>query len=101
MFGRCIPYRSIKRDPSSCVQQGSSTPIDDLEFLLISSQKNPRMMFPKVYRIFTIWFDWICMIEQLIMQGGWEIDESLEEAASRETFEEAGVVGEVQVQVCI
>ncbi|XP_006346639.1 nudix hydrolase 18, mitochondrial-like [Solanum tuberosum] len=72
----CIPYRSKKRDPSSCVQQGS-TPIDDLEFLLISSQKNPRMMFPK---------------------GGWEIDESLEEAASRETFEEAGVVGEVEVQ---
>lgn len=29
---------------------------------------------------------------------GWEIDESLEEAASRETFEEAGVVGEVEVQ---
>uniref|UniRef100_M1B5F1 Diphosphoinositol polyphosphate phosphohydrolase n=1 Tax=Solanum tuberosum TaxID=4113 RepID=M1B5F1_SOLTU len=26
-------------------------------------------------------------------KGGWEIDESLEEAASRETFEEAGVVG--------
>ncbi|PHU00972.1 Nudix hydrolase 17, mitochondrial [Capsicum chinense] len=70
----CIPYRCKTRDPSSCVQ---GSPIDDLEFLLISSQKNPRMMFPK---------------------GGWEIDESLEEAASRETFEEAGVVGEVVVQ---
>lgn len=35
------------------------------------------------------------------MQGGWEIDESLEEAASRETFEEAGVIGEVEVQVRI
>ncbi|KAM3221778.1 hypothetical protein P3L10_021048 [Capsicum annuum] len=74
---RCIPYRCKTRDPSSCVQ---GSPIDDLEFLLISSQKNPRMMFPKV---------------------GWEIDESLEEAASRETFEEAGVVGEVEVQVRI
>ncbi|KAF3663438.1 putative glucan endo-1,3-beta-glucosidase 12-like [Capsicum annuum] len=72
---QCIPYRCKTRDPSSCVQ---GSPIDDLEFLLISSQKNPRMMFPKV---------------------GWEIDESLEEAASRETFEEAGVVGEVEVQV--
>jgi len=41
------------------------------------------------------------MIEQLKMQGGWEVDESLEEAASRETFEEAGVVGEVEVQVRI
>jgi len=58
VVGRCIPYRSKKRDPSSCVQQGS-TPIDDLEFLLISSQKNPRMMFPKVYiyRICTIQFN--------------------------------------------
>lgn len=30
-------------------------------------------------------------------QGGWEIDESLEEAASRESLEEAGVLGKVEV----
>ncbi|KAM3289950.1 nudix hydrolase 18, mitochondrial isoform X1 [Capsicum chacoense] len=97
----CIPYRCKTRDPSSCVQ---GSPIDDLEFLLISSQKNSRMMFPKVSvylsiiqynSIFNMWEMYHSPIK---MQGGWEIDESLEEAASRETFEEAGVVGEVDVQ---
>ncbi|CAN4100284.1 unnamed protein product [Withania somnifera] len=66
----CIPYRYI-----NCYQSGFN--IDDLEFLLISSQKSPRLMFPK---------------------GGWEIDESLKDAALRETFEEAGVLGNVEVQ---
>ncbi|XP_060168945.1 nudix hydrolase 18, mitochondrial-like [Lycium barbarum] len=66
----CIPYRY--RDN---YQSGSN--IDDLEFLLISSQKSPRLMFPK---------------------GGWEIDESLKDAALRETFEEAGVLGDVEIQ---
>ncbi|KAF3619413.1 Nudix hydrolase 17, mitochondrial [Capsicum annuum] len=66
----CIPYRY-----RNSYQSGSN--IDDLEFLLISSQKSPRLMFPK---------------------GGWEIDESLIDAALRETFEEAGVLGDVEVQ---
>ncbi|CAH9095992.1 unnamed protein product [Cuscuta epithymum] len=46
----------------------------EVEVLMISSLKKGRetMMFPK---------------------GGWELDESIEEAASRESFEEAGVVG--------
>ncbi|KAI3976492.1 hypothetical protein MKX01_008350 [Papaver californicum] len=60
----CIPYR-----------------FDDekqLEVLVISSQKNHKMLFPK---------------------GGWEIDESMEEAALRETLEEAGVVGEVKFKL--
>jgi len=30
-------------------------------------------------------------------QGGWESDESMEQAALRETIEEAGVVGNVEV----
>nr|GMD33920.1 nudix hydrolase 18, mitochondrial-like [Ipomoea batatas] len=68
----CIPYR-YKKDYHSPSVNG--TPVDDLEFLLVSSQKSPRLMFPK---------------------GGWEQDESLEEAASRETFEEAGVLGEAE-----
>lgn len=33
------------------------------------------------------------------MQGGWELDESVEEAASRESLEEAGVLGIVQVSI--
>ncbi|XP_019168679.1 PREDICTED: nudix hydrolase 18, mitochondrial-like [Ipomoea nil] len=68
----CIPYRYTKTNQSIC---GTAT-IHDLEFLLVSSQTCPRMMFPK---------------------GGWEQDESLEEAAHRETFEEAGVHGKVGV----
>lgn len=70
----CIPYRYRKTNQSSTVQ---GTKIDDLEFLLISSQKSPRWMFPK---------------------GGWETDEALEDAALRETFEESGVIGDVEVQ---
>ncbi|KAI3920827.1 hypothetical protein MKW98_005653 [Papaver atlanticum] len=57
----CIPYRFDDED--------------QLEVLVISSQKNHKMLFPK---------------------GGWEIDESMEEAALRETLEEAGVKGEVK-----
>ncbi|CAH9116433.1 unnamed protein product [Cuscuta epithymum] len=68
----CIPYRIAKQSSI----HGTRGPIDDLEFLLVSSQKSPRMMFPK---------------------GGWEVDESLEEAAIRESFEEAGIYGEVGV----
>ncbi|KAK9115131.1 hypothetical protein Syun_021928 [Stephania yunnanensis] len=58
----CIPYR-FKND------------FEELEVLVISSQKGQGMLFPK---------------------GGWETDESKEEAALRETLEEAGVVGKVE-----
>lgn len=43
---------------------------------MISAQKGNGMQFPK---------------------GGWEKDESMEQAALRETIEEAGVVGSVEV----
>ncbi|KAL1365870.1 hypothetical protein HN51_013824 [Arachis hypogaea] len=65
----CIPYR-FKEDTMSNELE--------LEVLLVSSQKGEALMFPK---------------------GGWEIDESLEEAASRESIEEAGVVGTVGNQL--
>ncbi|XP_052180900.1 nudix hydrolase 18, mitochondrial-like [Diospyros lotus] len=64
----CIPYRYKKGNQY----------IEDLEVLLISSQKGQSFFFPK---------------------GGWEIDESMEEAASRETQEEAGVIGFVECQL--
>ncbi|KAG4999373.1 hypothetical protein GLYMA_08G055800v4 [Glycine max] len=47
----------------------------ELEVLVISAQKGNGMQFPK---------------------GGWESDESMEQAALRETIEEAGVVGNVE-----
>uniref|UniRef100_A0A7N0ZUH2 Nudix hydrolase domain-containing protein n=1 Tax=Kalanchoe fedtschenkoi TaxID=63787 RepID=A0A7N0ZUH2_KALFE len=63
----CIPYRN---------KTGSNN--NELEVLLVSSQKSTKMMFPK---------------------GGWELDESIEQAASRESLEEAGVLGKVETQL--
>ncbi|KAK7251746.1 hypothetical protein RIF29_35210 [Crotalaria pallida] len=47
----------------------------ELEVLLISAQNGNGMQFPK---------------------GGWETDECIEQAALRETIEEAGVVGSIE-----
>ncbi|XWS46415.1 hypothetical protein CRYUN_Cryun14cG0063900 [Craigia yunnanensis] len=63
----CIPYRYKISKQTSLVDEKQ-----ELEVLVISSQKGKGMLFPK---------------------GGWEIDESKKEAASRETLEEAGVRG--------
>ncbi|XP_047319123.1 nudix hydrolase 18, mitochondrial-like [Impatiens glandulifera] len=65
----CIPYRF--KTTSKSYLDGK-----ELEVLLISAQREGKgMLFPK---------------------GGWENDESMKEAALRETIEEAGVVGIVQ-----
>ncbi|KAK9278675.1 hypothetical protein L1049_028403 [Liquidambar formosana] len=69
----CIPYRF--RQTTHASPNDGRTLIQELEVLVISSQKSQRLMFPK---------------------GGWEIDESMTDAALRETREEAGVEGEVQ-----
>ncbi|XP_075490866.1 nudix hydrolase 17, mitochondrial-like isoform X1 [Primulina tabacum] len=71
----CIPYRIRETNKSAQIHEIS---VDDLEVLLISSQKSPRMMFPK---------------------GGWELDEDIRMAASRETIEEAGVLGLLEVNI--
>lgn len=65
----CIPYR-FKYDDKG--KNDSNNQTVDVEVLVITSQKNNSMMFPK---------------------GGWESDESEDEAASREAWEEAGVQG--------
>lgn len=65
----CIPYRY------KTTKQTSLEAVRELEVLLISSQKGNAMLFPK---------------------GGWELDESKTEAASRETLEEAGVQGIIE-----
>ncbi|KAI4341529.1 hypothetical protein MLD38_026242 [Melastoma candidum] len=65
----CIPYRYRGIE-------GGSAGDAEIEVLLVSSQKGGKgMMFPK---------------------GGWEIDETMEQAALRETREEAGVVGTLE-----
>ncbi|KAL3501966.1 hypothetical protein ACH5RR_036415 [Cinchona calisaya] len=63
----CIPYRFKGEEKGR-----ANNPV---EVLVISSQKGQDMMFPK---------------------GGWELDESLTEAACRESLEEAGVLGNVE-----
>ncbi|PNY00823.1 nudix hydrolase mitochondrial-like, partial [Trifolium pratense] len=65
----CIPYRY------KIGEKNSLDVSDELEVLVISSQKGKGMLFPK---------------------GGWELDESQKEAALRETIEEAGVRGIVE-----
>ncbi|KAJ8505653.1 hypothetical protein OPV22_006539 [Ensete ventricosum] len=63
----CIPYRFRKTDKPSLGDIDQA-----IEVMVVSSQKGRELMFPK---------------------GGWELDESMQAAASREAFEEAGVRG--------
>ncbi|KAM7515870.1 hypothetical protein LguiA_005453 [Lonicera macranthoides] len=66
----CIPYRFTGSN-QACLEDEET-----LEVLVISSQRKGKgMLFPK---------------------GGWESDESIKEAALRETVEEAGVSGIVE-----
>lgn len=71
----CIPYRFPENKGYS---SSSSSVVDELEVLLISSQKCEKMMFPK---------------------GGWESDESMEQAVLREALEEAGITGSIQSEL--
>ncbi|KAI7731132.1 hypothetical protein M8C21_001228 [Ambrosia artemisiifolia] len=65
----CIPYRIIKSNKVKKVE-------DTLEVLVISAQRKGKgMLFPK---------------------GGWESDETMKEAALRESMEEAGVFGTIE-----
>ncbi|WOL08819.1 nudix hydrolase 21, chloroplastic-like isoform X1 [Canna indica] len=64
----CIPYKMKTFDEDSHDQL--------VEVLVVSSKKKPaEIMFPK---------------------GGWELDETIIQAANRETYEEAGVLGHVE-----
>ncbi|CAL9214765.1 unnamed protein product [Arabidopsis halleri] len=66
----CIPYRLIKADE---IEEDSSVDfVNKLEVLMVSSPNRHDLVFPK---------------------GGWEDDETVLEAASREAIEEAGVKG--------
>ncbi|EOA25396.1 hypothetical protein CARUB_v10018728mg [Capsella rubella] len=66
----CIPYRMVRDE-----EEEDSTSVDfenKLEVLMVSSPNRHDLVFPK---------------------GGWEDDETVLEAASREAMEEAGVKG--------
>ncbi|XP_010693344.2 nudix hydrolase 16, mitochondrial isoform X1 [Beta vulgaris subsp. vulgaris] len=65
----CIPFRYRNGEDSS-----NDDPESNIEVLMINSQSGPGLLFPK---------------------GGWENDETVEEAAAREAVEEAGVRGDL------
>nr|DAD32203.1 TPA_asm: hypothetical protein HUJ06_011054 [Nelumbo nucifera] len=68
-----------RRQVVGCNNPSNDADINDLEVLMISSQKKRHiMLFPK---------------------GGWEQDESIVQAAERETYEEAGVTGTIKVSI--
>ncbi|RRT37077.1 hypothetical protein B296_00040480 [Ensete ventricosum] len=93
---RCIPYKfnagGIRDDDIGTL----------MEVLVVSSPKGNGLLFPKVceHNGFTS----ICIISLpslpswflLTLQGGWETDETIEQAALREALEEAGVQGNVE-----
>lgn len=67
----CIPYRiRNRRNGEQGIHVDSN--LSQIEVMMISSQHGEGLLFPK---------------------GGWESDETAEEAAMREAMEEAGVLG--------
>ncbi|XP_024974544.1 nudix hydrolase 17, mitochondrial-like [Cynara cardunculus var. scolymus] len=70
----CVPYRL-----KGGIKASSKNIEDVLEVLVISAQRKSKgMLFPK---------------------GGWELDESIQAAALRETIEEAGVSGAIESEL--
>ncbi|KAK1318886.1 hypothetical protein QJS10_CPB04g00704 [Acorus calamus] len=66
LIAGCIPFK---------YDENSSAKAKEVEVLMINSLSGPGLLFPK---------------------GGWENDETMEEAALREAMEEAGVRGELK-----
>lgn len=59
--------------------------------------KKEKKLFSLYIIDYTFYLVWLFISIILAYQGGWELDESVEEAASRESLEEAGVRGNVEV----
>ncbi|KAF6155426.1 hypothetical protein GIB67_019952 [Kingdonia uniflora] len=71
LIAGCIPFKyTYSDDENSGADSGKS-----IEVLMINSPSGPGLLFPK---------------------GGWENDETVEEAAVREAVEEAGVRGDLK-----
>lgn len=69
LLAGCIPFKYQYSEESSDILSEKI-----VEVLMISSNSGPGLLFPK---------------------GGWENDETVEEAATREALEEAGVRGDL------
>ena len=97
----------------------AGTGVDGIEVLLITSSGGKGLVFPKVSYLVNVpssvdtcwwssrpqpgssgrcwrshWLKW----KAAHAQGGWETDETVEAAAARETVEEAGVRGSLEVR---
>jgi len=78
---------------------------DGIEVLMVSSPNRDDLVFPKVHSLSSLLYcclheimlSYILNVALLCCQGGWEDDETKEEAACREAFEEAGVKGKLKV----
>ncbi|CAL4887637.1 unnamed protein product [Urochloa decumbens] len=73
----CVPYRVKKGDEGS---NPCSSDAAEVEVLMISTPNRADMVFPK---------------------GGWEDDEDVYQAASREAMEEAGVKGDINQRAAL
>nr|GMC58917.1 nudix hydrolase 16, mitochondrial-like [Ipomoea batatas] len=69
LIAGCIPFRLRNTE-----ENGDGMSEEIIEVLMINSTSGPGLLFPK---------------------GGWENDETVEEAAMREAIEEAGVRGDL------
>lgn len=69
LIAGCIPFR-YRSSAETCGTESEKI----VEVLMITSNSGPGLLFPK---------------------GGWENDETVEEAAKREAMEEAGVKGDI------
>nr|GMD00274.1 nudix hydrolase 16, mitochondrial-like [Ipomoea batatas] len=69
LIAGCIPFRLRNTE-----ENGGGMSEEIIEVLMINSTSGPGLLFPK---------------------GGWENDETVEEAAMREAIEEAGVRGDL------
>lgn len=81
-----------------------------IEVCMVSSRgkSNGKIWcIPKVrFAWHACYFSTCCMISSsltimFIFKGGWELDETVEEAACRETLEEAGLEGILEVRICM
>lgn len=96
---RCIPYRLIKDEETE--EDQSVDFVNKFEVLMVSSPNRHDLVFPKVFVISLFCncpFSKTHLCVCVVYQGGWEDDETVLEAASREAMEEAGVKGTLRVR---
>lgn len=67
--------------------------------MVVLFKKEKKKLFSLYIIDYSFYLVWLFISILLAYQGGWELDESVEEAASRESLEEAGVRGNVEVSV--